>query len=101
MIPVPPIPAGFAAVQAEVPEENVVRNPSHYQIFPGVEAIEVVAAAMTEQQFYGYCLGNCLKYKLRAGAKDNVHQELGKAAFYQELYEQHRHLCKEKSNASD
>lgn len=35
-----------------------------------------------------------LKYRLRAGGKDDVMQELGKADKYQELYTEHKHLCK-------
>jgi hypothetical protein len=49
---------------------------------------------MTTEQFYGYCLGNFLKYRLRIGAKDEVQQDLGKSNKYKELYEKHKHLCK-------
>lgn len=71
-----------------------VKNPSHYQLLGGMEAIEVIASVLTEEAFLGYCLGNQLKYKLRAGGKDNVEQELNKAKFYEVLFEQHKHLCK-------
>lgn len=74
---------------------DVINSPKHYAVFESVEAIQVIASSMTQEQFYGYCLGNCLKYRLRAGAKDDVMQELGKANKYQELYTQHKHLCKE------
>ena len=67
-----------------------VRNPSHYQIMPGMEAIEVIRASMTEEMFKGYCAGNILKYRLRAGKKGDPKQDLDKADFYQELYENHR-----------
>lgn len=73
---------------------DAVNSPKHYSVFEDVEAIQVIAGAMTEQQFYGYCLGNILKYRLRAGGKDDVMQELGKADKYQELYNQHKHLCR-------
>lgn len=73
---------------------NVVHNPQHYQVFPDKEAIEIIASSMTTEQFYGYCLGNFLKYRLRIGAKDEVQQELGKSNKYKELYEKHKHLCK-------
>lgn len=71
-----------------------VHNPQHYQVFPDKEAIEIIAGSMTTEQFYGYCLGNFLKYRLRIGAKDEVPQELGKSNKYKELYEKHKHLCK-------
>ena len=58
---------------------DVINSPQHYQVFPDKEAIEIVASAMTIEQFYGYCLGNFLKYRLRIGAKAEVPQELGKS----------------------
>ena len=73
---------------------NVVHSPKHYQVFPDKEAIEIIASSMTFEQFYGYCLGNFLKYRLRIGAKDEVQQELGKSNKYKELYKKHKHLCK-------
>ncbi len=75
-------------------KKDVVKNPSHYQFFPGVEAIEVIAMSMTDAMFRGYCLGNRLKYRLRAGKKDDPKQELDKSDFYVELYDKHRHLCR-------
>ena len=73
---------------------NAIDKPQHYQVFPDKEAIEIIASSMTTEQFYGYCLGNFLKYRLRIGAKDEVQQELGKSNKYKELYEKHKHLCK-------
>ncbi|AAZ72972.1 nucleotide kinase [Escherichia phage K1F] len=46
-----------------------VTKPSHYMLFDDIEAIEVIARSMTREQFKGYCLGNILKYRLRAGKK--------------------------------
>ena len=74
---------------------DAVNHPKHYAVFEQLEAIEVIACSMTTQQFYGYCLGNILKYRLRAGGKDDVMQELGKADKYQELFTKHKHLCKD------
>lgn len=73
---------------------DAVNHPKHYAIFEQLEAIEVIASSMTADQFYGYCLGNILKYRLRAGGKDDVMQELGKADKYQELFTEYKHLCK-------
>lgn len=73
---------------------DAVNHPKHYAVFEQLEAIEVIASSMTVEQFYGYCLGNILKYRLRAGGKDDVMQELGKADKYQELFTKHKHLCK-------
>lgn len=72
---------------------DAVNSPKHYQFFPDLEAIEVIARSMTQEQFYGYCLGNRLKYRLRAGNKDKLEQDIAKSDKYSELYEQHRGKC--------
>lgn len=74
---------------------DAVNHPKHYAVFEQLEAIEVIASSMTTEQFYGYCLGNILKYRLRAGGKDDVMQELGKADKYQKLFTQFKSLCKD------
>lgn len=75
-------------------KDDVVRNPSRYELFPGIEAIQVIARTFTEAEFRGFCLGNTLKYRLRAGKKDDPTQELAKANFYVELFERHKGECR-------
>ena len=73
-----------------------VRKPSHYQVFPDVESIEIIARSMTVAEFKGFCLGNVLKYRLRAGKKSELatmEKDLNKADFYKELFEQHKGKC--------
>ena len=73
----------------EPKEDDGVKQPSHYQLFEGVEAIEVIARSMTQEMFKGYCLGNILKYRLRAGKKSELatlEKDMAKATFYLELY---------------
>lgn len=73
-----------------------VRKPSHYQVFDGVESIEIIARSMTVSEFRGFCLGNVLKYRLRAGKKSELatmEKDLKKAAFYQELFDLHKGKC--------
>lgn len=73
-----------------------VTKPSHYMLFDDIEAIEVIARSMTREQFKGYCLGNILKYRLRAGKKSELaylEKDMAKANFYGELYEQHKDKC--------
>lgn len=77
----------------DVDKADAVNSPKHYQFFPDLEAIEVIARSMTQEQFYGYCLGNRLKYRLRAGNKDKLEQDIAKSDKYSELYEQHRGKC--------
>lgn len=74
-------------------QTDAVDKPVHYQFFPDLEAIEVIARSMTQEQFYGYCLGNRLKYRLRAGNKDKLEQDIAKSDKYIELYEQHKGVC--------
>ncbi|WEU80457.1 nucleotide kinase [Klebsiella phage Saitama] len=77
-------------------KEDGVKQPSHYQLFEGVEAIEVIARSMTQEMFKGYCLGNILKYRLRAGKKSELatlEKDTAKATFYLELYTKHKGLC--------
>lgn len=72
---------------------NMVTQPKHYEFFEGVEAITIIARSMTEKQFAGYCMGNALKYRLRAGKKFNTEEDLKKADYYKELFQKHRHEC--------
>lgn len=67
---------------------------NHYSLFEEIEAIHVIASSMTEEEFRGFCMGNVLKYRLRAGKKDEVEKELNKANHYLDLYKKHKHLCR-------
>ena len=63
-----------------------VTNPSHYNLIPekNVQVIDVIRAALTEEEFRGYCKGNRIKYSLRGGKKDGESEEkdAGKARQY-------------------
>lgn len=77
-------------------QEDSVRKPSYYQVFDGVESIEIIARSMTVSEFRGFCMGNVLKYRLRAGKKSELatmEKDLNKAAFYQELFDLHKGKC--------
>lgn len=77
-------------------EDDGVRKPSHYQVFDGVESIEIIARSMTVSEFRGFCMGNVLKYRLRAGKKSELatmEKDLNKAVFYQELFDLHKGKC--------
>ena len=76
--------------------DDGVYKPSHYQVFDGVESIEIIARSMTVSEFRGFCMGNVLKYRLRAGKKSELatmEKDLNKAAFYQELFDLHKGKC--------
>ncbi|UVX31824.1 nucleotide kinase [Klebsiella phage VLCpiA1d] len=85
----------YPAAEVPTPTQvaDAVNSPQHYQFFPDLEAIVVIARSMTQEQFYGYCLGNRLKYRLRAGNKDKLEQDIAKSDKYSELYEKHRGKC--------
>ena len=60
--------------------QESVYNPPHYK-HGGIECIEAIQAALTEEEFRGYCKGNALKYIWRErhkGGKESVE----KAAWY-------------------
>ena len=83
----------MAKMEKEEASNNMVTQPKHYEFFEGVEAITIIARSMTEKQFAGYCMGNALKYRLRAGKKFNTEEDLKKADYYKELFQKHRHEC--------
>lgn len=73
-----------------------VRAPSYYMLFEDVESIQVIARTMTVPEFKGFCLGNVLKYRLRAGKKSElatIEKDLAKADFYKELFAKHKGEC--------
>ena len=62
-------------------KEDMVNSPSHYNA-SGIECIDAIAAALTPEEFIGYCKGNGIKYIWRAGLKIDKKQDLKKAVWY-------------------
>lgn len=57
-------------------------SPSHYELgSTGVEAIDVIEASLTKEEYIGYLRGNILKYQLRSNKK-NGNEDLRKADIY-------------------
>ena len=52
-----------------------VLNPSHYNWLDGIEVIDIT-------EHFGFCLGNVLKYVMRADHKGHPIEDLRKAQFY-------------------
>ncbi len=73
--------------QSETHVDNV-NQPTHYAVLDDIESIHLIRAALSDEAWKGYCLGNIMKYRLRAGNKDDVNQDLAKADKYKELYEE-------------
>ena len=64
----------------EAVEENI-ENPSHYQIFDGLESVDVVRALQSKEEYMGWCEGNLLKYLFRWKKKNGL-EDLKKARVY-------------------
>ena len=66
------------------PEPDMVNHPPHYKLPNGSDAIDVIRAVLTPEEYRGWCKGNALKYQLRAGKKDptKLVQDLQKAGFF-------------------
>ena len=62
-------------------QNDLVNSPDHYTV-GGHEAIDVIKAKLTDEQFIGYCLGNILKYNMRFNYKGKRAQDTGKAHWY-------------------
>ena len=63
-----------------VSQEDVVNHPPHYTD-GGIECIEAIEAALTIEEYRGYCKGNCLKYIWRERHKGGT-ESLKKAQWY-------------------
>jgi len=66
--------------EAPVLQEDVVNHPSHYTD-GSIECIEAIEAALTTEEFRGYCKGNCIKYIWRESHKGGT-ESLKKAQWY-------------------
>lgn len=61
-----------------------VNNPKHYDLFAdGTQSMDVIQSALSPEEFKGFLKGNCLKYRLRAGKKDKLQQDIDKANWYE------------------
>jgi len=58
-----------------------IDSPSHYTQ-GGIECIDAIRAALTDEEFRGYCKGNMLKYVWRERHKGGD-QDLEKAVAYE------------------
>lgn len=58
-----------------------VSNPAHYTV-GGFEALDVIRAKLTREEYIGYCKGNALKYLMRANYKGYHDNDCSKASYY-------------------
>lgn len=59
---------------------DVINNPPHYTQ-GGIECIDAIRAALTDEEFRGYCKGNMLKYVWRERHKGGD-EDIQKAKTY-------------------
>lgn len=73
--------------QTSIKETDNVKMPKHYQIMAGIESIQLVASSLTADEWRGWCLGNWMKYRFRAGKKDPSKQteDIAKAEQFKEF----------------
>jgi len=73
--------------------EDPVNSPSHYTWLGGIEVIDIT-------EHLGFCLGNVVKYVLRADHKGKPIEDLEKAAWYlnRELQRRKRNRLQESIN---
>ncbi len=64
-------------------KHDAVNNPKHYDLFPGEQSIDLIEKCLTPEEFRGFLKGNCLKYRIRAGNKGDLKQDIDKADWYQ------------------
>jgi hypothetical protein len=65
-------------------EYEAITSPGHYKVAEGLEVVDMIRAVLTPEQFKGYCLGNLIKYRMRAGKKTmSPMEDLGKAHVYE------------------
>ena len=63
------------------PISTPVTKPAHYTS-GSRECIDIIRDHLNADQFEGYCIGNAIKYRHRAGLKWNEAEDLAKADWY-------------------
>lgn len=71
----------FEAKHTRQPEQDNVNHPSHYRR-GGVECIDALQSALTDEQYEGFLQGNVFKYVFRANFKGKRREDLEKASWY-------------------
>lgn len=75
------------AVATEEAREAAIKHPKHYNLFAddSLESIDAIRMLLTPEEFKGFLKGNVLKYRFRAGGKDDTLQDIGKAKQYNSM----------------
>ena len=73
-------PAGGTKMKNATNESDIVNHPSHYTQ-GGIECIDAIRAALTPEEFRGFCKGNIIKYVWRERFKGG-NESMEKAGWY-------------------
>jgi hypothetical protein len=61
---------------------DMVEHPPHYELDGlDIEALDVIKAVLSTEEYKGYLIGNCLKYGMRA-PKKNGEEDYRKLIYY-------------------
>jgi hypothetical protein len=74
----------IGGVLAENRPSDAVNSPEHYLQYD-MEVIDIIRHVLGPEGFRAYCIGNELKYRLRAGDKGDPVQDFAKAEKYREF----------------
>jgi hypothetical protein len=69
-----------------------IKFPKHYQFFDE-NSIILIASVLTQDEWLGFCKGNAMKYRIRAGKKDSIEKEIAKALNFEDIYKEFIHHC--------
>ena len=74
--------------------ENLQPNLNNTALLENIEVIHIIATFMTREQWFGFCLGNIIQYRLKADKDNDPSEALRKADEYQTLYEDLKSFCR-------
>lgn len=79
----------------ETPKVDNVNSPEHYKAYP-VEVKDIIRLTLGLEGYIAWCVGNELKYRLRAGLKNKSTQveDVEKAMWFRKEADKYRELNK-------
>lgn len=76
-------------------EGNAI-DPQYYRTSYPFEVIDILKSMLSEDEFRGFCLGNEIKYRMRAGIKsDKIVEDITKAEWYRKARENNESYSEE------
>lgn len=69
-----------------------ITDPSHYMMF-GDNVIKQIAMTLTKEEWLGACKFCVQKYRLRAGKKGDVLEDVSKANEVERLHKEYEKFC--------